>query len=245
MVKQAVILAAGIGSRLKEKTAYLPKGFLELGGKTLIEESVAKLLKAGIENIYIGTGFRSEYYEQAFAEIKEVSCIKNNLYRQTGSMYTLYSLKDCLSEDFLILESDLVYEQYALNVLQNSHRENVILSSIPSGAGDEVYIETDATGCLLNMSKNPEDLNELHSEFVGITRISLSIYDKLCRLMETCLTTRPNLEYDEALALIAPQEKFAVLNVPNLAWCEIDNEDHFTRARHTVLPRIKQMQKVR
>ena len=64
MIKQAVILAGGLGSRLKDKTKTMPKGFLEIGGTAIVEQSIQKLLACGIEKIIIGTGHCSEYYDQ-------------------------------------------------------------------------------------------------------------------------------------------------------------------------------------
>lgn len=55
MVDTAVIVAAGLGMRLKDRTKYKPKGFLVIGEKTLIERSVENLLEFGIKNIIIGT----------------------------------------------------------------------------------------------------------------------------------------------------------------------------------------------
>ena len=65
MITSAVILAAGLGSRLKERTKLQPKGFLELENKSLIERSINKLISCGIENIYIGTGYLSEVYDNS------------------------------------------------------------------------------------------------------------------------------------------------------------------------------------
>ena len=55
LVQTAVILAAGMGTRLGKQGEFQPKGFLRLGEKSIIEESVARLQRAGIERIIIVT----------------------------------------------------------------------------------------------------------------------------------------------------------------------------------------------
>ena len=60
-VRQAVILAAGMGSRLKGTIEEKPKGFLQFGNKSIIEESITKLIGIGITKIVIVTGYHSEY----------------------------------------------------------------------------------------------------------------------------------------------------------------------------------------
>ena len=64
MIKQAVILAAGMGSRLSNHNDQKPKGYLQLGKKSIIEESIDKLIKNGIEKIWIVTGYQSGQFEE-------------------------------------------------------------------------------------------------------------------------------------------------------------------------------------
>ena len=64
MIRQAVILAGGLGSRLKGRTEAMPKGFIEIDGHKIVEWSVQKLIAAGIEEIIIGTGHCAEWYEE-------------------------------------------------------------------------------------------------------------------------------------------------------------------------------------
>ena len=64
MIKQAVIVAGGLGSRFGDRTKEMPKGFIEIEGVPMVERSVQKLIAAGIEEIIIGTGHCSEYYDE-------------------------------------------------------------------------------------------------------------------------------------------------------------------------------------
>ena len=91
MVKQAVILGAGFGSRLKELTENMPKGFLELDGIPIVEASVRKLLDVGIEEIIIGTGYCNEWYDNMAEKYSfAVRTVHNQKYVDTGSMCSIY-----------------------------------------------------------------------------------------------------------------------------------------------------------
>ena len=63
-LKVAVILAAGMGERLKSTGKLIPKGFLRFGKRPIIEESIDNLLQTGIKQIIIVTGHHFEYYER-------------------------------------------------------------------------------------------------------------------------------------------------------------------------------------
>ena len=65
MITNAIILAAGLGSRIEKLTKSKPKGFIKIGETTLIERSINLLLQNGISKIYIGTGHKSIFYDRS------------------------------------------------------------------------------------------------------------------------------------------------------------------------------------
>jgi 2-aminoethylphosphonate-pyruvate transaminase len=241
MVKTAVILAAGLGSRLKDRTNDMPKGFITVGGKSLIEQSVFKLFKAGIEKILIGTGHASHFYDR-FAQNYSgaISCVRNEKYSETGSMYTLYNMKDYINEGFLLLESDLLYDPSGLAILQKMKDPDVILASGRTNSNDEVFIEADSNGKLIKMSKNHGELKSIFGELVGITKISYATFQKMCRFAEKEFPDKPKLDYEYALVGVTGSTNILVKKVEDYIWCEIDDEAHLRRAEADIFPRIKE-----
>jgi|SaaInlV_120m_DNA_4_1040238.scaffolds.fasta_scaffold05273_2 2-aminoethylphosphonate-pyruvate transaminase len=237
MIQTAVILAAGLGSRLKEKTKLQPKGFLELENNSLIKRSIDNLLSCGIENIYIGTGYLSEVYEKFALDYSGITCIKSDQYKTTSSMYTLYNMKHKLKEDFLLLESDLLYEVDALRILLNDNINDIILSSGQTNSEDEVYIQTDKKQNLVKMSKQKENLTTVNSELVGISKISQNRFKMMCTAFEN--QNNPKIDYEYIMVQTAKLSPFNVKKIENLIWCEIDDENHLNRALNTILPKIK------
>jgi len=172
MIDTAVILAAGRGSRLKERTADMPKGLLNVGNLKMIERSVRLLKDAGIKRIVVGTGYLAEKYNDFFSNDKTISCVKNHDFKKYGSMHTLYSLRDHINSDFLLLESDLLYETRALTSLLQDRFQNAILASGFTKSGDECFIESNNEKRLINISKNPALLKRVDAEFVGISKLT-------------------------------------------------------------------------
>jgi 2-aminoethylphosphonate-pyruvate transaminase len=240
MIKTAVILAAGMGTRLKEKTQNRPKGFLIFDGKPLIEHSVTKLLAAGIEKIIIGTGHLAEIYNAFAAQYPQVECIINPHYENTGSMFTLYNLKELITDNFLLLESDLLYDKRGLQFLIDDPHPDVILASGLTHSNDEVYIEIDMKNYLVNMSKHKKELKNHHAELVGITKLSYTTFQQLCQFAAAEFKSNPKLDYEYALVGIAQQKKIQVKKIDDYVWCEIDDAGHLTRALNIIYPQIKE-----
>lgn len=248
MVREAVILGAGLGSRLKGRTVAMPKGFLELGGIPIVERSVQKLIEAGVERIVIGTGHCAEHYEALARKYRIIETVHNPIYASSGSMRTLYELRKAVSGDFFLLESDLIYDSLGLFALENDHRSDLILASGPTQSGDEVYLETDGVGRLLNLSKKIAELSKSDGELVGITKLSVAALERMCVYAEGVFETQPMLEYERAMVGASAVAPIYVKRIDQYAWREIDDEDHLKMATEVVFPRIlenESMRKVR
>jgi len=239
MVKIAVIVAAGLGSRLQNRIEDKPKGFLMISSKPIVEESVIKLIDAGIEKIIIGTGHLSEAYEDLAKKYPKIVCVRSDKFSTTGSMYTLYNARDYIDDDFLLLESDLIYDKKGLKILLDDHRESVILASEITDAGDAVFIEVDENKNLVNMSKNESEINSVYAELVGINKISLGAFKKMCVFAERIFEEDPKLDYEYALVGISKDEKIFVNKINNYLWCEIDDDSHLERATKIIYPKIE------
>lgn len=236
-IETAVFLSAGLGSRLKGLGEAKPKGFLEIGGKSLVEHSVNKLLKAGIKKFYFGTGHLNHVYNE-FATKFNASCIKNEIYADTGSMYTLYNMRNEIKDDFLLLEADLLYDQSGLEALISDEHEDAILASGKTNSGDEVYIEIDHDSNLINMSKDPKALNRLDCELVGISKVSSDTYRRMCIMAERMFLHNPKLDYEYVFVALSKSAPMFVKKIEDYIWCEIDDEQHYNRAIKHIFPRI-------
>jgi 2-aminoethylphosphonate-pyruvate transaminase len=238
-IKAAVILAAGMGTRLRGAHDDRPKGFIELGAQPIIVESLERLLESGIEDVVVVTGYGAEYYERLAATHDGfVRTVHNARYADSGSMYSLYCAREMIDVDFLLLESDLVYEPRALQVLLDDAAPDAVLLSGPTGAGDEVWVETRG-GNLVAMSKERDALGSVAGELVGISKISTGLFDDMCRIATDAFAASLRFDYEtDCLVAAAAGRAIACPVVADLAWAEIDDPAHLRRARDEVYPRI-------
>ena len=240
MIRQAVIVAGGLGSRFGDKTKLMPKGFIEIEGIPMVERSVQKLIAAGIEEIIIGTGHCSQYYDELAKKYHVIKTVRNDNYANTSSMGTLEVCVPYITGDFILLESDLIYDAVGLKVLQNEERSNVILASGKSNSHDEVYLAADANGVLTEVSKNKEIIPNPAGELVGITKISKACLNKMMAYYKSS-PDLIKLDYESALKQVSAEgESVYVHKIEYYAWTEIDDQEMLERAINEIYPRIKE-----
>jgi len=255
-IKTAVILAAGMGSRLQDITNdMLPKGLIKVNGKSLVERSIEKLRSLGIEKVYIVTGHLNEFYDELAKENNYIQTRKNRKYKATGSMTSLSILEDELKEDFLLLESDLIYEVYGLIKVINYENDDCVLLSGETNSGDECYVEVKDEN-LYKISKNKKEIGQVYGELVGISKISLELYKEMLRqykefnnrindykneesFFKTTNKKAKKYDYEDAIFDSAQKRKVGYLKIDNLVWGEIDDKNHLERIKMLVLPKLE------
>jgi 2-aminoethylphosphonate-pyruvate transaminase len=237
-LRHAIILAAGMGTRLESVVDDRPKGLIEIDGETLVGRSVRLLRERGMETITIVVGHRADAYARFAAGQRDIHLIPNDAFATSGSMASLAVALASIDRPVLVLESDLVYESRALDVLLASPFGDVTLVSGPTGAGDEVWVDA-PDGRLRAMSKAIEDLAAVTGEFVGISRLSpptcVAIVDAFQALVREHGHRRMSYETD-GLVRVSHQQPIAVALVPDLCWGEVDDDRQLTRVVRDVWP---------
>lgn len=240
-VECAVLLAAGVGRRLGERGRDRPKGFLRLGARPIVEESLERLRSAGVERVVVVTGHAAEHYEDLRRRLGAwIECVHNPRYADSGSLYSLARAAERIEGDCLLVESDLVYEARALDEVLAAPGPDALLLSDFTGAGDEVFVEADAGGRLVDMSKDRSRLgSNVVGELVGITRVSRALLAGMVAWGEQRFRETLHLDY-EVHGLVEASRAHPVPCVVSagLAWAEIDDERALERARREVYPRI-------
>jgi 2-aminoethylphosphonate-pyruvate transaminase len=241
-ITTAIILAAGLGSRLQALGKEQPKGFLCLGEQPIIVESLLRLQAVGVQRVLLVVGYQAGYYQRLAAEFGGVvQTLHNPLFDQSGSLYSLLLAAAEVSEDFLLLESDIVYEPRALQVILDFPAPHATLLSGQTNSGDEVYVETNK-GLLCNMSKQRHALGpRIAGEFVGISKGSPPLLQALRTYAEQQGKPAQQMHYEtDGLVGIAGQVPIHCPKVNDLIWTEIDDEDHLRRAQQHIYPRLSQ-----
>lgn len=237
-VRDAIVLAAGMGTRLRAVVDDRPKGLIEINGQSLVERSVDLLRAARIDRITIVAGYQAEKYFEFAQGARDIRILVNDAFATTGSMASLAIALDATRQvDVLILESDIVYESRALDTIL-SGAPNATLLSGPTAAGDEVWVCAPQRR-LLAMSKQRDTLSSVDGEFVGITRLDALAASSMRDVFQRFAVSQGHgrMDYETgALIEIASTHSIATPLIPDLCWGEIDDERHYTRVVQEIWP---------
>ncbi len=234
----AVILAAGMGRRIRGHIPDSPKGFIELDGEPIIERSLRLLGEFGFRDIVVVTGYMRERYEALLPRFPNLRFVDNPRFADSGSMYSLYLARELIGGPFLLLESDLIYERRALEVLCSEKEDHAILISGRTNSGDEVYIDG-ADGLIRSITKDRASMAAPVGELTGLSLISQELFADMVGLAELRFFDTLEVSYEtDVLSALAPRRPVRYRLVEDLVWSEIDDPGHLARARRDILPRI-------
>jgi choline kinase len=218
---KAIILAAGIGRRLLPLTENKPKALLEVGGKSLSYYQLESLQKnMDLKDVYIVTGHCSKLIENVASSCR---IIKNQRYANTNNIYSLWLMKDIVKEEFILLNSDVLFHEKILNKIINSDFENAIIVDDYKDLGEEEM------KVILNNEKMVEiskDINpkKATGEYIGIAYFSKNsakiLFDKIDVLVKR---GKVNEWYEKAFAEVVNDIDIYGVSTNGLPWIEIDD----------------------
>ena len=243
---QAVILAAGKGTRLKAKTDTLPKAMIEIEHKPLLEYSLDSLSENGIDEVILVVGFRHETitrrYGNDYRGLK-IHYVFNDNFAGSGSMYSLALARDIIQDEILLLESDLLYESQAISRLLKDEHSNSILVAGVSGSGDEVYICANRKQEITELGKNiPRSSRETAiGELAGISRFKSQFLQLVFSNAQKDFQNGTLTGHYEDCVFKTSQQTIPIHAVPgqDLVWIEIDTAEDLLKARELIHPLIR------
>ena len=128
---QAIILAAGMGKRLKDLTQNNTKCMVKVNGVTMIERMLRQIENQHLSRIVIVVGYEGQKLIDYISTLDiqtPIVYVNNSIYYKTNNIYSLAMAKDYLmKEDTLLFESDLIFEEAVLNALVNDPRQDLVL----------------------------------------------------------------------------------------------------------------------
>lgn len=193
---KAVILAAGVASRLRPLTNNTPKCLLKVGSKSILELAIENLIANKIFDIVIVTGYLEnqirDFLNVRFPELN-ISFYYNELYNSTNNIYSLWLARNAFhADDMLLLDSDIVFDNRIITKLFNSGYKSCLALKRHDVLDEEIKVRTDNNGRVLEISKevNP---SEAAGESVGIELFSKELLRELFSVIDHKVNIEKNV----------------------------------------------------
>lgn len=233
---QALILAAGRGSRLGNSGHNTPKCLLEIGRRRLIEHQLDTLAETGIGPTSLTVGYGADEIRELVGMRAEY--IQNTRWATTNSLYSFSLARDWVEGDVMVLNCDVLFCRQVIERLLDTPGDALAIDR-SSGAGREQMKVRVADGHLAAMSKGMLPA-EAAGENVGILKLTAETARRLFQHAEDLI--RQGHEKDwlgAAVNRLCLETPIKAVDISRLPWIEIDFPVDLDRARREVWPAIK------
>ena len=228
---KAIIMAAGIGSRLKKQLGNQPKCCTEIGGETLIERMLRILGEKGIDDIALVLGYHSEVVIALLRGKTSARFYINPFFHITNSIASLWFAREELDgqDDVVIINGDLFFEAGLIDTVHSSQGE-VVMFADPRRAQEADYRFAYDHGRLRRYGKNLR-VEETTGEYIGIARLHRGFVGTFRAGMEVLIGAQQhNLWWEDVLYnLCATQRPIRVSEVTDSFWAEIHDIEDYER----------------
>tara|TARA_Y100000816_G_C26075106_1_gene565833 strand:- start:12 stop:1133 length:1122 start_codon:yes stop_codon:yes gene_type:complete len=174
---KALIVAAGLGSRLKKHTENLPKCMLDFNGKTLLQRQIEAYKQNGIEDITVIRGYKKEKINY-----KDLKYVTNKDYKNNNILNSIFYAEKIINGNIIIAYSDILFDSSVVKRLLNSDHDISVVVDIDwrgyyVGRKDHPLSEAenvifDSNNQVIKIGKIGAKKNDVHGEFIGMIKLS-------------------------------------------------------------------------
>lgn len=232
---QAIILAAGVGSRLRTLSGGRPKCLIEVGGKPLILHQLQALADHGVGPVTCVLGYQADVVRSVIGDRADV--VINERYEETNSLYSLWLARERVKGEFVLLNCDLLFDPDILARLLEEEGNVLAYDSTSSQGREQTKVAirqrkvVDIGKDLPAGSARGESLGMLKFGAEGATAM-LQMADFLIR------DGQEKAWVIEATRAVCQMVPIYGVNVAGKAWTEIDFPYDLDVARREVWPAI-------
>jgi len=234
---KAIILAAGVGSRIRPMTNNCPKSLLKVGNYTILEMMLSHIQDCGINEVVFVLGYLQEqikeHVKNKFPNLN-AHFVTNNKYTETNTAFSLMLAKGLIKDSsFVKFDADVVFDKEILeNLIECEHANCLCIDKNINLDSEEVKVIIDDQNKVLKASKTVHPKDAV-GESIGIEKIDGETAKLLFSELEIMMEDRQNYqEYYEGAyeRLIQKNVSFYALNISGLQWVEIDTKEDFIKA---------------
>ncbi len=228
---QALILAAGCGSRLGKITEETHKCLLQIGRHPIIDHQLRALSEAGVGPVAIVIGYCADQIQETVGIRAEY--INNPRWSSTNSLHSFFLARDWVKGPVVILNSDVLFHPEILNRVMSVEGDAIAYDSSSGNAPEHMKIRV-VDGQVIDMSKEME-ANLTSGENVGILCFTEESVKLLTEKAGAILDSGRESEWlGVAVRELARERKIHAVDIAGLPWIEIDSAQDLQTARRKV-----------
>lgn len=237
---KAIILAAGIASRLRPLTDEKPKCLLEIGERCLLGRTFDALVENGFDEFIVVTGYRQlqivDFLKANYPQLKIVF-VYNERYTSTNNIYSLWLTRRFADgEDVLLLDSDIVFDPRIITKLLHADKPDALALNKHALGEEEIKVITDSDNRVLEISKVCS-IADAAGESIGIEKMSSAYTRPLFEELEVMIQKEglDNVFYERAFErLIQKDSYFHAVDTTEFFSAELDTVEDFEQARKLI-----------
>ncbi len=227
----AVIMAAGKGRRIAELANGLPKSFLTLGKKRIIDHQIEALSQIGVKKKIIVIGYKSELFEEEYNR-KDFVLIKNPFYDRTNVLASIWFARDYIREGFYFMHADTFFDSDILCDLQKEKGDIVLAVNKKKTIPEDMKVKFDGEK-IVEINKEMA-CGEAFGEFTGLAKVNKYLAPKI--VQNICNRIEKQGRHDDFFELVIQDlidQKIRVSNfdIGNRLSIEIDFPEDYEEAK--------------
>ncbi|WP_349642863.1 phosphocholine cytidylyltransferase family protein [Bradyrhizobium japonicum] len=247
---RAVILAAGMGSRLRPYTEFVPKPLVEVNGTPMLHNALHQLSDLGAREATIVVGYREEAIEQScghrFEEV-DIEYVHNPIFDRTGSAYSLWLARNTmLAADTVFLEGDVFFEREVLErtlrtVSSTKQSVAAVAAFNAAMSGSAVELADDGSVVAFVMNQTPVEAQARGLfKTINLTRFSADASrEQVVPALHQAVESGHRTAYvEQVLARLVEQRELqlSAADCSDTRWFEIDSKDDLRLAEKIFAP---------
>lgn len=234
-----LVLAAGMGRRLRPYTDALPKALVPVDGDTtILDIALRNLAQVGLTEVVVVVGYAAEAVRSRQAALQErhgvhLTLVDNDRAEEWNNAYSLWLAREHFRAGALLLNGDTVHPVSVEKTLLGQRGPDLLLAvdDVKRLGEEEMKVVFDASGQLSRIHKSLSPATA-HGEYIGAALIEPAAADDLADALETAWRRDPHLYYEDGFQVYADrggQVRAAAIGAVD--WVEVDDHADLARAR--------------
>lgn len=233
----AVILAAGIGQRLRPLTERKPKSVLEIDNISLLERFIKEFTENNVKKFIVVVGHYKEKVEDVTIVLKkkynvDIKIVENKKYDTTNTSCSTYLASKDIKEDFILINGDNVLDPDIIKKIINTKNTGMVIDNYKE-LNEESFKLIIENGEIRDIGKELS-IKKSSGEFIGVSKVIKKDLNKFNTILLNLIKEDSQNYYDFTYKYLSKLIKIDFIFTNGLKWTEIDDFNDWKEAQRII-----------